>query len=181
MYETSVGHNTALIIDFAPKPDGSLPPEQVSVAAALGSYVSKCYSAPIVAGSGNESVITLMPSGPVAIDRVLVAEDQRFGQLIRAFAVTATLSDGTTATLTTGSSVGNKFIAVLPKPETVTSVTLNVTAIAAQAATTFPVIKNFAVFACDALAEAERAELDARGFAQPPPSTAAERRKARGQ
>jgi hypothetical protein len=180
MYETSVGHNTALIIDFAPKPDGSLPPEQVSVAAALGSYVSTCYGAPIVAGSGNESIITLMPSGPVSIDRVLVSEDQHFGQLVRAFTVTATLADGTTATLATGTSVGNKFIAVLPKAETITSVTLNVTAIAERAATAVPAIKAFAVFACDALAEAQRADLDARGFAQPPPSTAAERRRTRG-
>jgi alpha-L-fucosidase len=177
MYETSVGHNTALIIDFAPKPDGSLPPEQVAVAAALGTYVSGCYGAPIVEGSGNQSVITLMPSAAVSVDRVLVSEDLRFGQLVRAFTVTATLSDGSTATLATGSSVGNKFIAVLAQPLTVTSITLNVTALAALAPTQTPVVKSFAVFACDALAEAQRADLDARGFAQPPPSTAGERRR----
>lgn len=31
MWETSIGHNTAVIIDFAPFPNGSLPVEQVEV------------------------------------------------------------------------------------------------------------------------------------------------------
>jgi len=180
MYETSVGHNTALIIDFAPKPDGSLPPAQVAAAAALGSYVAACYGAPIVQGAGNQSVITLMPSAPVSVDRVLVSEDLRFGQVVRAFAVTATLADGSTATLAAGSSVGNKFIAVLAQPQVVKSVTLNVTAIAGGSLLGVSAISNFALFACDAAAEAQRAALAAAGFPQPDAGTAGARRKARG-
>ncbi len=174
-----MGHNTALIIDFAPKPDGSLPPAQVAAAAALGSYISTCYGAPILQGSGNQTIITLMPSAPVSVDRVLVSEDQRFGQLVRAFSITATLADGSAVTLATGTSVGNKFIAVLAAPRVVASVTLNVTAIALGAAVDFPVIKNFALFACDAAADAAAASLAAAGFPQPDAGTAGARRAAR--
>ena len=59
----------ALIINFSPAPNGTIPPAQVAAAAALGAYTSACYGAPIVQGSGNVSVITLMPSAPVFIDR----------------------------------------------------------------------------------------------------------------
>ena len=162
MYETSTGHNTALIIDFAPQPDGRLPPAQVAAAAALGSFVAACYGAPIVQGSGNTSIITLMPSAAVAVDRVLIAEDQRYGQLIRAFTVTATLGDGSTAVLAAGTSVGNKFIAVLAAPATIASVTLNVTAVAANATVPGgPFIKNFAVYSCSALASEADAAWEA--------------------
>ena len=179
MYETSTGHNTAVIIDFAPRPDGSLPPEQVAVAAALGGYVEKCYGAPIVQGAGNQSVITLMPSAAVAVDRLLVAEDQRLGQLVRAFVITAMLANGSTAELARGSSIGNKFIAVLAAPATVTELTLNITAIAGLAPPGAPFVANFAAFACDAAAEEARAGLVQQGFAQPPPSTVAQRAAAR--
>ena len=176
MYETSVGHNTAIIVDFAPRPDGSLPPEQVAVAAALGNFVAACYGAPIVQTSGNASVLTLMPSAPVTVDRVLVSENQRAGQLVRAFAITALLANGSTVELARGTSVGNKFIAVLPAPvANVASLTLNITALAPMAATPTPVIKAFAAFACDAAAEEQRAALHAAGFEQPPASTAAQR------
>ena len=176
MYETSVGHNTAIIVDFAPMPDGSLPPAQVAAAAALGNFVAACYGAPIVQTSGNASVLTLMPSAPVTVDRVLVSEDQRTGQLVRAFVVTATLANGSAVELARGTSIGNKFIAVLPAPVAgVAALTLNVTALAAMAPTPTPIIKAFAAFACDAAAEEQRAALHAAGFAQPPASTAAQR------
>lgn len=180
-YETSAGHNTALIIDFAPMPDGSVPAEQVAAAKALGDFVSACYGNPIVQGSGNQTLITLMPSAPVDVDRVLVAEDQTFGQLVRAFVVTALLANGSHVTLTSGTSVGNKFIAVLPQPATVAMLTLNVTALASRSTLPYPVIRAFAAFSCDAAAEAQRAALNDAGFAQPPASTAAQRAARRAQ
>ena len=159
----------------APKPDGSLPPGQVAAAQALGAYVTACYGAPLASTAGNASVLTLTLPAPHAVDRVLVAEDQSAGQLVRAFTVTAQLSNGSIVTLSSGTSVGNKFIAVLPAPVVVVALTLNVTALAPRAPLPHPLIRSFAAFACDAAAEAQRAKLDAAGFAQPPPSTAAER------
>jgi len=154
MYETSIGHNTALIIDFAPFPNGSIPIEQITAAVMLGQYVSKCYSNPIVQTSGNgNKVLTLKPSQPITFDRVVVQEDQTYGQLIREFSISVTYSNGNTDTIVTGSSVGNKYIDVLKTElQQVVIVTLNVTSVNTNQPGG-PYIKNFAVYSCGKLAE----------------------------
>lgn len=155
MYETSVGSNTALIIDIAPFPNGTVPADQVQAAQSLGDFVRGCYSTPIVSATTvGYNVTVAAPGGqPVAVDRLVTREDQAFGQLVRSYTISATLADGSTQTLASGSSVGNKRIDVLASPVQVTSVTLTV-----QAATGTPHIKSFALYSCSALAE----ELDAR-------------------
>ena len=164
MYETSVGHNTALIIDIAPFPNGTVPAAQAAAAASLGSFVTACYSAPLLQGSGNTTLITLMPSMPIAIDRVLIQEDIRLGQLVRGFVLSARLQDGSSQTLFSGPSIGNKFISVLATPLTVASVTLNITAIAELAPSSAPYITNFALFSCSSLAAESDAAWAATGF-----------------
>jgi len=159
MYETSVGHNTALIVDIAPVANGSVPAAQLAAASGLGTFVAECYSVPIVQGSGSgQLVITLMPSAAAQVDRVLVQEDIRRGQLVRGFEVTALLPGGGQQLLASGPSVGHKFIAVLPAPVTVAQLTLNITLLAPLAPGGAPFISNFAAFGCGALA----AEADAR-------------------
>jgi hypothetical protein len=154
MYETSVGHNTALIVDIAPFANGTVPAAQAAAAAALGAFVSACYSSPIVQGSGDgQTVISLMPSMAVPIDRIVVQEDIKHGQLVRSFEVTARLPGGATQVLASGTSVGHKFIAVLSAPVTVASVTLNITSVAALAPAGSPFVLNFAVFSCASLAD----------------------------
>jgi hypothetical protein len=169
MYETSSGHNTALIIDFAPSPDGTIEALQVSTAKALGDYVSTCYSAPIVQTSGNSTLLTLMPSGAVSMDRVVVREDQRLGQIVRAFTITATLGNGSVVQLTpAGSSIGNKFIQVF-EPLTVAALTLNVTGLSANPATPGgPFLTDFSAYSCEAAGAAASASLQLQGFEQPP-------------
>jgi alpha-L-fucosidase len=156
MYETSVGSNTALIIDIAPFPNGTVPADQVQAAQTLGDYVRGCYATPIVSSTTVGYNLTLSSPGgqPVAVDRLVTREDQAFGQLIRSYTISATLADGSTQTLVSGgSSVGNKRIDILASPVQVTSVTLTV-----EAATGTPHIKSFALYSCSALAD----ELDAR-------------------
>lgn len=155
MYETSVGHNTALIIDFAPFPNGSLPRDQVQTAIGLGTFVQQCYNYPIIqTASQGQKVINLMLSNPSTVDRVMLQEDQTKGQLIRAFTVTATLSDGSKKELCSGSSVGNKFIQVLNPPvDGVFTVTLNVTSIDTRSPAGAPFIPNFALYSCSKLAK----------------------------
>ena len=155
MYETSVGHNTALIVDIAPYPNGTVPAAQAAAAAALGSFVSACYGAPIVQGSGNgQLVITLMPSVALAIDRLVVQEDIRSGQLVRAFELTALLPGGTTQVLASGTSIGNKYICRLAAPVAAVALTFNATSVVGGV----PTISQFAAFSCGALA----AEADAK-------------------
>ena len=160
-----------------PQRDGSLPPAQVAAAKALGDYVAACYASPIVQGSGvNQTTFTLMPSAPVSMDRVVVREDQRQGQLIRAFTLSATLGDGSVVALTgAGSSVGNKFIQVFA-PITVASLTLNITQFVAGAgAPGGPFVSDFSAYSCEGAGAAASEALGAAGFPQPPYVVAAER------
>lgn len=162
MYETSVGHNTALIIDIAPFANGTVPAQQAAAATALGAFVSACYSAPILQTSGNaQTFFSLMPSMAVAIDRVVVQEDILKGQLVRAFDLVATLPGGGSQTLFSGSSIGHKFIYVLPSPLTVSGISLNITSLAALAPEGAPHVLDFSVYSCDSLAKEADAAWEA--------------------
>jgi len=88
MYEVSVGHNTALIIDFAPYPNGSLPPAQVDAAVTLGKYVHRCYDKALLQTSGSgQNILQLVSSTTVVFDRIVIQEDQTMGQLVRGFTI----------------------------------------------------------------------------------------------
>lgn len=168
MYEISTGSNTALIIDFAPFPNGTLPAAQVAAATSLGKYIRGCYDTPAVAtnSSGTLTLTLTVPAAVTGIDRVVVAEDQRYGQLIRVFSVTAVLRNGTSVTLANGSSVGNKFISIQLQDVPAASVTLQVTRIAAGSPSGAPYIRNFAVYTgCNALGEQLDAEWVLAGHA----------------
>ena len=162
MFETSTGHNSPVIIDFAPFPNGSLPLAQVTAARTLGAFLTGCYSAPIANGSASgpaASPLTLRIATPggATIDRVRIIEDMTSTrmQLVRAFTLIANTADGGSVSLLSngGSSIGAKFIVVLSKPLSgVVSVTLNVTRVATGAPPGGPFISSMAVFSCNALA-----------------------------
>jgi len=100
-----------------------------------GTFASARHATPVVQGSGNAFVITLTLPTPATIDRLVVAEDIRLGQLVRAFEVLAAPGHGFSAVLAAGASIGVKFIAVLQSNVSVASLTLNVTAVAAATGT----------------------------------------------
>ena len=105
MYESSTGSNAVALIDIAPYANGSLPAEQVAAASALGNYIQSCYGRSAVAtGAGTSNTLTIKPTinGTAAIDRIQLREDQRHGQRVRAFTLTAVLANGTTTTLCSG-------------------------------------------------------------------------------
>ena len=156
MFEASVGHNTNALIGIAVPPNGTMAGSaQAAALAGLGAYISACYGAPIVSASDvNATTITLSPSAPVLVGRVVVQEDQSLGQLVRGFTVTARLADGSSALLDSGPSVGNKKIGVVrPARPGVVAVTLNYTLwVAGAGAAQAPVIRFFGIYGdCDSL------------------------------
>eukprot|EP01048_Picozoa_sp_COSAG05_P009315 COSAG05_NODE_757_length_7492_cov_8.402543_2_plen_170_part_00 len=165
MYEQSAGSNTGLIIDIAPFPNGSVPAEQVAAAAALGKFRTGCYGGtPVASGSGSGlNPITIKPAvsgstaaAAAAIDRVQIREDLSQGQIVRNFTLTALLANGSKAALCPdrgGTSIGSKYICVMPSALEVKSLSLTVTV--AKGGT--PKITQFAAFSCASLA----AEIDA--------------------
>lgn len=127
----------------------------VSVISLCSRRCRGCYGTAIASLSGSsKSIYTLLiPVNSPLVDRVVVAEDQTKGQLIRTFTLTGQLSNGSSVTLSTGSSVGNKYIAVLPQALPLQAVQLNVTSVASLSPSGAPFIRNFAVYGCSALAE----------------------------
>lgn len=156
MYESSIGHNTAAIIDFAPMASGKIPEEQIEAAVALGLYVKRCYSSAVLSTNGSATLqYVLSPESATIIDRIVIQEDQSFGQLIRAFSIDVTFSNGSKLTVFSGSSVGNKFIFPLSEPSAVLQVVLNIQEIIGDASG--PHIRNFAIYRCSHIAD----EIDA--------------------
>ena len=153
MYEQSSGSNTGLIIDIAPFPNGSVPAPQAAAAAALGKFVRGCYGAPAVTAPATGSYnITIKPSagGVALIDRIQIREDQRKGQIVRAFILQADRFDVRTNGMcsTRRTSIGNKYICVLDQPISITSLTLQVT----DAQGGVPNITQFSAYHCGDLA-----------------------------
>jgi len=156
MYEASVGHNSNALIGLAVPPNGSMAGTQQEAAlAGLGAYVAACYGTPIVSAANVSGArpVTLSPSAPVTVGRVVVAEDQAHGQLVRGFTVTALLANGSTVTLDAGPAVGNKKIGVVrPAVVGVVSATLNITAAVAAPDGAGPAVWLFALYGdCDSL------------------------------
>ena len=87
------------------------------------------------------SLVLRAPATGVTVDRLMLMEEQADGQRVRAFSTEA-LVGGAWVALSSGASVGNKRIDVLPQPVTATAFRLNVTSAAAWPLT----ITNFAVF-----------------------------------
>jgi hypothetical protein len=127
---------------------GVVPADQAALAAQFGNWVKRCYGSPVgqlaetqmLAGG---SVFTLTLQHPATIDRVSIGEDLSFGQLIRAYTVSARESAGAAwRSFSEGTSVGNKKIDISAKPVLVQALQLNVTQ-----AVGVPRIKRFAAFA----------------------------------
>lgn len=164
MYESSAGHNSPVIIDFAPFPNGSLPQDQVLAARKLGKFISGCYNSPIVTvnGSGDTArrLVLKMPSGNATIDRVLLVENMQThrAQFVRNFTITAVREGGATQIVFRGSSIGAKFVFVLDKPLThVQALVLKIKTLAKGSPADAPFISKFAALSCNALV----ARLDA--------------------
>lgn len=154
MYEQSVGHNSVALVGIGIPPNGSMVGTLQSAAlATLGAYISGCYSAPVVSEvNASATILTLMPSSPTSIDRIVFDEDQTRGQLIRGYTVTLLLSNGSFVLADAGASIGNRHITVLESALTVAQATLNITAAVAPTRISF-----FALYSgCNALAR----ELD---------------------
>ena len=120
VYHSTVGRNCNLELDWAPfqaGPNaGSLPQEQVARFKEFGSWIKGCYGEGNRAAhtSGNTSAVThtlVLDISGVAkpVDRLVIQEDQSYGQRILSWEVTTELGLQVAA----GHSIGNKRIVVL--------------------------------------------------------------------
>lgn len=154
VYHTTVGRNSNLLLNISPRPDGTLDPRAVAAYAALGGWVRECYGGrPVASASfapGTRSAgATIAPAGGAAavVDRVSVREDQRHGQLVRAYTVEALVGGEWRVLVAGGTSVGNRAIHLFVEPVVASALRLNVTASALQGPAT-AYLSEFAAYNC---------------------------------
>lgn len=141
------------MLDLTPDRTGLIPPAYARRYKELGDFIRSCYASPITPSEHFQSDdslvhIQLFDSAPVTIDRSVIQEDQRQGQLIRAYTVDVQLgkaaNESEWMTVAQGTSVGNKKIDVWKAgPQLVYAVRLNITNFV-----DVPVVKAFTVHLC---------------------------------
>jgi hypothetical protein len=139
-YHDSVGKNAFWLLDWSPQPAGTLRADHIARYAELGDWLRECYSTPIAESTVlvGKTMSFTVPAGH-AVDRVVLKEDLSKGQRVRSFTVTAKVSVAYSQTVANGTSIGNKFIALLNQPYPAgTTLTLNIDrAVGAAAMTSF--------------------------------------------
>ena len=145
-YHASVGSNCVLELGMAVDKTGRVPEAQVARAQEFGKWVRDCYGTPLGSASSSApgaTLLTISLPKPLAIDRVSIMEDLRFGQLVRSYTVSVQVSGNSTwQPFSRGSAVGHKRIDLLGHPAVMaTAVRLNVTASVAP-----PRIRRLAAF-----------------------------------
>eukprot|EP01052_Picozoa_sp_SAG31_P002940 SAG31_NODE_107_length_24865_cov_17.973593_9_plen_344_part_00 len=152
VYHGTVGHNSFLMMDFAPTPDGLIAPDQVARYKEFGDWQRDCYDGAgqrgiveyevgsskldtVSATGGARRALELRWAAPQTIDRVVLREDQTAGQAIRGWSVQAQLAsddalgkDAEWVVLVNGTAVGNKWISLLPINYSVSALRAEVTA-----------------------------------------------------
>ena len=109
IYHKSVGRNATLIIGLTPDPTGLLPEADVTRLKEWGDEIKRRFSTPLTSTSGNGKQVTLQLKESQKINQLVLKEDIKLGERIRAFVI-----EGETATgwelIFEGSSIGHKFI-----------------------------------------------------------------------
>lgn len=110
IYYKSAGRGAVLLLNATPDTLGVIPPGDVARYAEFGKEIDRRFSAPlhsIVDKKGTEVLIE--PDAPATINHVVIMEDYREGERIRAYRLEG-WSDNEWKLLSSGSSVGRKKI-----------------------------------------------------------------------
>lgn len=116
MYENSVGHNSTLILGITPDDNGLVPVKDANRMKEFGDEVKRIYTSPIAETSGTGKRLMLKLEKGEVINHVVLQEDIRFGERIRAFVLEGKAS-GKWKEIYNGSSIGHKHIIVLEDME----------------------------------------------------------------
>ena len=145
IYHDSVGHGGNMLLNIAPPPNSTLPATAVHRYAGLGRWIAACYGVGATASSTalatttgpctNCTTLTLRLPEPKTMDRFLLKEELRGGQLVLAFSIAV---DG--HTVFNGTAIGRTLVALLP--QNVTGSVVTMTVLSARAA---PTLRLFAV------------------------------------
>lgn len=135
MYERSVGHGGVLLLNHAPDPTGRIPEVDAQRSREFGDAVRRTYGTALADTSGRVEpggVLVVQPSAPVEVDRIVIAEDIRQGEKVRAYEIEALLAEPGGAPerwvkLAEGTAIGHKRIQRLDRVR-VSAIRLRITA-----------------------------------------------------
>ena len=137
MYYQSVGRNSTLILGATPDDRGLMPEADVTRLAEFGQEMARRLSHTIAQTSGEGDVVDLPFPRASRIDHVVIQEDIRQGERVRAYEVEAVTQAGPRV-VASGSCIGHKALHEIP-PLTADGLRLRVTAHDAT-----PLVRNFA-------------------------------------
>jgi alpha-L-fucosidase len=145
VYYDSVGQNTNLLLNVPANSSGLIEETSVERYVEFGQWVKDCFGRSVATTQGSGYQLELSGRGlePVLLDHVLISEDQKLGQLVLNFTVSAVLPNSTETLLLRGESIGNKFIRPVPAVNA-SKVVLYVTAAYSE-----PTFQQFSIHNCN--------------------------------
>lgn len=139
IYERSVGRGGVLLLNQTPDRTGRIPEEDARRAAEFGDELRRIYGTPLAETSGQGVELELPLGTPTTLDRIVLMEEIREGERIRAWALEG-LVEGAWQELARGTAVGHKRI-VGVGPVAATALRLRVTESVGE-----PLIRQLAVY-----------------------------------
>jgi len=157
MYYKSVGRNCNLLLNAGPDPTGLIPEADLKHYADFGKEIRRRFSKPVAETAGKGAVVELALKKPGRIDQVMIMEDIRHGERVRAYEIEGLVLGNSWQRLCDGVSIGHKRIQQFA-PLEVAKVRLRVTESVAV-----PQIRRLAVFDVDS----DSRQSDARQLTSP--------------
>ena len=113
MYYGSVGRGAVLLLNQAPHPGGHILPEDMARMKAFGDEIRARFGSPLATTGGwGHSLELALPEGS-QVDHVILMEDIRFGERVRAYRVEALVA-GDWVQVSSGIAIGHKKIDAFP-------------------------------------------------------------------
>lgn len=109
MYHRSVGHGGVLLLNNTPDTTGLIPEPDAKRSAEFGAEIRRLYDTPAATTSGRGAEVRVMPSAPLSIDRVVIAEDITHGERVRRYVLEGSV-EGAWKELAAGTAIGHKKI-----------------------------------------------------------------------
>jgi alpha-L-fucosidase len=140
IYLTSVGRNCNLLLNATPDNMGLIPHAEMNAYSDFGKEIQRRFGKPVAEMTGSGPVVELALEKPGRIDHVIIMEDIRHGERVRAYEVEGLVPGNNWQKLCDGISVGHKRIQRFP-PQEVAKVRLRITRSVAV-----PQLRRVAVF-----------------------------------
>ena len=140
MYYNSVGHNSTLIIGLTPDNRGLMPEPDAKRCREWGDAIRRIFSNCVGFTGGQGDEVGLVLPEPAVFDHIVLQEDIREGERVRAYFVEARQGD-TWHTIASGTCIGHKRIHRLDTPVRASEIRLRI-----EKATATPKICKLALY-----------------------------------